>query len=660
MLNKGKDFFIRNKVILLMNTILIILFLVLVGLYGMEDIREYSVERSDSSDDSYVAVYGSKELAQSFETNVKGINALEICYSSASSISRESFEVILNDAGGNFIQKWNTRRADVSDGWISYEMSNPLVKGKTYVLIVKADTLSQEEQINIRVINSSVTNNDDNSVTFGNSAYSEKIGTVALSFMKVHENVFVILACLAVLVSLNVWWINKNKPLEKYAVAIIMLLGIAIMLIVPPGANHDDDFHYCSTLTLSNIILGKENATKIENEYSYSFDTDQNTYANYADMYTKILDFSPIDKTSVGNDRINGQDAQINPIGHLFAAIGLSVARLLSLNIVQAYTFARMANLIVYSLVFTFAITRLPIKKELILLLAINPMWLQQATSLSYDVSIIIFSLLFVTIVVNWIENKKRIIWLDIIILAFLLVLFGPIKPVYYVHILLLFVIPVEQYKNWIDKLMKILSCVVIVLGFPKLLQLVSGIIINNKTLSVPVLESFMSESTFEVNTVYTFQDVVTRPFNTIRILVNSVEVDLAYMIEKLFGRKLAVSAVIPQYVIWLFVAVLIVLFLSEQTINNRINKIIQWEICIISLIEIGATTSAGFLMTTYGEDILDGLQGRYYIPCVIMLLLGVQVSPLYIRKQKHNYMLVEILCFIYIRIIFAVTGQMV
>ncbi|SFO35039.1 Predicted membrane protein [Pseudobutyrivibrio sp. JW11] len=654
----------NNRNWLILNIIFFIIIGVFYTVHGITPIKHYFVEKTQNEYDFYMPIYDGVVLVQPFECNVDGIDTIELPISASDWNYDGDFTVSIANEDQSYVQTWDLPKSDLSErsGWIQLNLNNPLKKENTYDIVIQAQNLEKNNAIEIRMTGAQDSINKDNNISFNDCIYASPLdGYVAVAFCKSYPNFFVITSLIVLFLLLNVCWFFRKEKIEKYAIIVVGTIGVVVLLMISPGAVNDDDYHYYSSLMLSNIIMGRSNVTEIENEYIYQLNNDNNANENYCLLLDKGLDFTGIDNTNgaivVGTRAVGSAlNPQVYPIGHLIPALGLTIGRLLSLNFIQAYTLARVFVLITYLFACYYTLKILPLKKELAVLVMINPMLLQQVTSFSYDAIIIILSMLYVAIIIHIALNKVVIKWVDIFKLVFLISLFGPIKTVYYVHILLFFVLNKECFKNLRDRWVKTVTFIISVIAINRIISKMYTIVtVSTSTLE---LNTNIISANNSISVVHSLQQyysagyVLHNPFETMIIVLNTIEKNLISYIEGMFGIKMAVSSSIPEYlVIGLIIITVLAAYMKTEDETVYLNTSARYIIILTVLVESLLIICAGFLMTTYGEKVLTGVQGRYFLPC-LMPLIAIPFNKGSIPKitgQKY----IAMASFIYIGYIF-------
>ncbi len=646
-----KDFFIKNKSIVIANVVLAIITVVFLWASPAKDIKDYYVSRSDNANDFEYSVFHDVVLMQEFTCNCKGADEIELGVTTAKDANYGSFSVSLSEADGKVLQKWTTdKRKLVDNDWVEYKLDKPLEKGKTYDLLILAEDLDKNNSIQVKGTATQNLINKDENITYVNCYYNgASDSSVAFSLAKTHTNVFGYIAILLVFAVLNIYWTNRGKNVERYAFVIIFLLGLVMMLLLTPGAGPDEDFHYNSSLQMSNIMLGREAVNEIEKEYNFNYEVHTNANRNYLKLWKGLgRGARKTDTKEIIGDRSHKQ--MTYPVSWLPQSLGITIGRVLKWSGPVTYMFARLMNLLVYAVLCHFAIKLLPIKKELLFIYCINPITMQQASSLSYDVIINGLSLLFFVLVIKLIVEKKEILWSDIAKLLVLLLLFGPIKTVYFAHVLLLLFIPLSQFKNWKDKALKVgVSFAGISLATVSAIIYDKASVISGRAVATIVSNS-PSESTFVMPDraeYYGVADVFSEPSTFIKLFFNSINHDFVDRFEELFGSKFS-SMIRPYgYIVLIYLVVLFLCIYREGEENTYLETRTRFGLLSAASIETLLIVAAGFLMTPYGYKYIEGLQGRYFSPCLSMFIYGMRGKTIKVRINTNVIM--YMICFIYL-----------
>lgn len=663
----------NNKKNIIINAVFIVIIVVFWLSTDIGDIKEYYVDRSESNNTFTFYVYGESQVLQRFMCNAEGINELEIPIDTQKDRYRGEFKVTLADEDSNLIQEWITDKGVLyEDNWIEYKLDEPLKKGETYNLIISATGLDLANAVEVTGTATLNTANKDLNVSYLYCYYNgESDGCVAFAAVKYHPNVFAIIAVVLVMVVLNVFihYDSKGADITKYSFISILLLGLIMLVIFSPASGPDEDFHYNTSLALSNVLLGRDNISEVEQEYVFDYSKHVNKNENFIKVYTGLFNFGDIDDsiTVIGaKERVWNLNY---PAAHIISAVGMALGRGLRFNGVQVYMLARIFNLLAYAIMAQFAISTIPVKKELLYILAINPMALHQASQLTYDNITNGLCMVFFAYVLRLIYEKKYVKWSDVGKLTVMMLMYGPVKYIYCAHSLFILAVPTEKFRSKWDKVVKfvtMLIAVAILVVFTSKSYTASYVATTDDVLTNTVQTVIETEhvSDEEVNEVvysekyYISSDVLSNPIRFIKIGINTINKNAWYYLKTCFGTSLAgATSEVYEYVTYMYMICIILVLLGN---DNKIYTEYIGKIGIIvgTILEMALVIAAGIIMTPYGSNIIQGLQGRYFIPCMLPLMYGLLNKKISIDIKYKTVL--KMMVFIYIGIVFSTLGAIV
>ena len=227
--------------------------------------------------------------------------------------------------------------------------------------------------------------------------------------------------------------------------------------------------------------------------------------------------------------------------------------------------------------------------------------------------------------------------------------------------VLLLLAIPSDLFGGFYKKLIKTGCAFGGGICFYKLVNLTNKYSLINVVANSnrPIATLGEIESNIN-NAYYSLSIIYSQPLEYFKIMFRTLKTQSWSYILQANGLRLAGwTVIIDDYLIIIYISLLILVSVSKCVDDQNSLKVIEQRIFIIvAIIEFMTVTTAGFLMTTYGKSTLGGLQGRYYIPCLIMFLIGIKNIPncIYAEKKWHIFLI----CCIYIGIVFSVMYQIV
>ena len=466
---------------------------------------------------------------------------------------------------------------------------------------------------------------------------------------------FIVVAVLGIICILYYLSHNSDKELHKVAFVIILTFGIVCCLIVPMVNHIDEMEHFTrSEITSEGVIapdwIGDEhgidrlyNHTTGERSKEHNPNVGFNTIGSMK-FFEKARE-GTVFETTHDTDKINqstymrGSAFEQNPIyGYLPQAIGIFIAKLLDLNVVWMLWLARLANLICYAGIVSFAIKKTPCLKMPLIAIACIPVTLYHASSTSIDALIFALGILAIAYFLylhesaeSSLENKH------IIIYSIICLLLGLCKLPYLAFIFLLLFIPQNRFKTKNYKILILLSIIAVGL---------CGVLWSKY--STPALMHSWRSSYNYVNSTQQLQYLTNNPSDIFKFLYHTVTGGLSNILPELFNYDYRNAASFETYsfiILALEVFLAIVLFAYPQKVKfDKKTKI--GALLVFIIIYIG-TFFVQLLTWANVGDMEVGVHMRYFIPLLALIPIIVQLNFNKINAEKFDkYMMVFIIGF--------------
>lgn len=448
------------------------------------------------------------------------------------------------------------------------------------------------------------------------------------SFVKVLYWGVIVLSCVAI-VACFLFFFKWKLPVERLFLLVVGGFGILYMLILPPFSAPDELVHFSTSYNVSNLMMGKGDSDASGYIYVRADDAkamygaipSMNTYDfTFKNMFSKVEDEEMV---LYAVPRIMAQ----NHFTHFPSAVGITLGRLLHLGAVPTIYLGRLMNLLFYLTLVYWAIKKMPFGKYVMLTISAIPMTLELISSYSYDP--IVNGLAFFTIawILDCIYTKEKITWKEVTVLLILAALLGPAKMVYSAIFLLCILIPKEKFGK---KMYFYLAGVGVVLAL-----VLSNLLINlNVILGMTGTTSNNGAENAVVtgSQYYTLSWCLKHPIDTIGIYAKTTIVNSYKYFAGMFGVALGwVEIGVAKIIIVAFMVVSICMVFVKNS-NEKSDKI-KTKHTIVALVccfmvYMLVLTSMLFGWTDFGKPIIDGVQGRYFLPIIPLVAL-------IIRKKK-------------------------
>ncbi|MCE7699829.1 MAG: DUF2142 domain-containing protein [Methanobacterium paludis] len=386
------------------------------------------------------------------------------------------------------------------------------------------------------------------------------------------------------------------------------------MIVTPPFQVADESTHYYKVLGLTDGQLlpekqGDATGFYVPKSAVETFGAFQNLNPeNKITMgYTLSLMDLPLQTNyKTFKDLSDVAIASYPPFPYLASASTIFLGKIFNFSPLVLLYFGSFVNLILYVLIVYMAIKITPVHKWVFLLLALMPMTLFQAASISADSFTIAISFLIIAYFFKFAfdDNKKDFNIRDFCILGVLFIILALSKQVYCLLILLFFMLPSSKFGGWKKKFLKfVYICfpVVIIIIFWKFL--ISGLY------NPP-------EAKFQL------LFVLSNPTAFPNVLLNSILSSFNNYLVMFVGDLGWLDTPLPQWLVYSYSIILILTSLLDKNdikinLKQKIIPLITFALIFVSIFFLEYVT-----WTPVANSMVVGVQGRYFIPFAPLLLL--------------------------------------
>lgn len=542
--------------------------------------------------------------------------ALSVDYEYLDAESEDSnFIIEICDEAGNEV--WNgdvpveASKLNSFDTKILLENDNKsikLTKGEKYYYFAKVDN-KQVDNVSIMLC-------------------GDKIG--------IAEYYFVV--CCLVLMMMLIILVMMYKGINSFYLAFIgtmIILGIMNCTIVKPLCVPDEATHFAQSYEVSNRLL----RNSISDSYVFIRESGvlrcssdisiQNAYHFYSDY-------------QYGNEAVNNTSVlfvrmdSVPLYCFLPGGIGITLSRFMNLPYQWIIALGRMTSIFFLSIMAVVAMKIYKPMQYAIAAICLLPSTVWLCTSYSYDVWNLSFIFIFVALCFK-IKNQKCGIRLrDILLLLVTLVLFAPIKYVYITLGLAVLFIPFTQWKN---RKLFIASIVSIIAMF-----IVMMVTRGEEALSY-IFSSKMDTRGISGNSEvvsYTFSWVIHHPIDTVLVFVKTyIDKTEAFVTKGVTGEFY--NSYVPSFISGMIIVVFaLLLFVAMgKIVVSKSDRIKAVSIFIVGCLSVYVAFMFLYsVVSPSGIGTIDGMQGRYFVPFIILLPIAMKSDRVlqFISRVKCKY----------------------
>lgn len=467
-----------------------------------------------------------------------------------------------------------------------------------------------------------VNTNIDNVITLYKDSQTDE---VAMYFVQTKSLISVktvlLIICFLIFFIIN-YFINKKKiAVENMWLIMCLAYVLPIMFIIPPYQVPDEPYHFVNSIQMSQI-----NDIDFHN---YILKGEISVPENY-----ECLDYSKLhaqdsvnDLNDISNCFRSGDNKIYNmgkkeialsfKLGYIVSSIGVKLADIITNNPMIIFFLGRLFNLLLSIVIIYYAIKITPRYKEMFMAVGLMPMFVQQMISYSYDSVLNSICLLVMAICLKLTTKDKIDLRKYYIILFISALLITNIKVVYLPLMLFMILANESLFKD--KKGFKYLYIILAII-----LPFVIGSVVHN-IVNINYSTGLLKDPT-------NFNNVLHNPLSIFTIAINTFNVFGMYYLRGLVGYFGWFKFRMEDIFVYAYIIYFAYLVLSNSSVKFK--KGVRAFLIICILFMIGAVFGALYFdFTAANQDYVSGVQGRYFLPLLIPLLM--LVMP---RKNKLKY----------------------
>lgn len=583
---------------------------------------------------------------QTFQASTDTISGVSVQMATYQKVNQGNLLVtVKNMDTGDLVYNENILMNQIIDNqFMKFLFAEPVsdIKGDTFEISVTVLLASEDTSLSVWL-------SEGDSYTEGTSELNGSILNGDASFQiysgdSSYINLIFIISSIILLLGLcliyYLLFIRKQK-ISTVFVIVAAFLGLGYTFLMPPGSIPDEEAHIETAYRYSNqmMFLGYQTEDgdmlmrqeDMEILSKLPHDPSPTTYRFVAENFFKTC----------GNNTLvekGGRDVDTSKFVYLPTSIGITIGRLMNLGFIPVLYLGRLLNYVFYIALIYFAIKIMPIAKILLFTIALLPMSIHQAASLSSDGVIMALAFFLIGYIVKMAYGEEQIKILDIILICIAggwltLCKDGAYAPL----VFLILLIPSHQFisKKYHVLSKAIVSCFILFL-----------FIVN--TILPMVFTSGGGENIIPWSGTpgYTLGWALHNPFGFIRILIATfLDYTGDFYIQSMIGGSLGWLRIqIPDFIGIAFIILLLISGLKKDTERQLIKTSHKLWIFILVIGSVLAIEIGMFISwTPMGSLTISGVQGRYLLPILPALLLIVRNSNLTLKRDVSQYIIIAI-----------------
>ncbi len=416
--------------------------------------------------------------------------------------------------------------------------------------------------------------------------------------------------------------------IQKKFIYLAMIFGILFVMLLPPFQGPDEDSHFKKAYVLA---AGNIFPDVHEGKTGYYLPADMIDYiSEQLELNGKLdekVSYSEVIIAEQGNASYGEQKFEhfstvsSNPLAHAVPALGIVIGKIvgkiagMNPSYVFLLYFARLASLLVYVALAAAAIRVTPILKRTFCMLGLMPMALFLAGAVSYDMLLNGAALLFAGMCFNLLYKQEQIMSRKYaVVFGIILFLFYVLKIVYLPIFAFLLIILLRNIRN--DNKQKIIKSIVFMGAVSVGLVLITSYL---PAMFAPEVGASggggLSASQQQL------QYVISHPLEYLKTFFNTLSISRNFYVSSTVGMFGLLDTRIFSVFTYLYLFFLIAVGISEISLDR---VVVKWYDRVVILIATGASFFGIFLamylnwtplVYGVGADVIEGVQGRYFLP---------------------------------------------
>ena len=430
---------------------------------------------------------------------------------------------------------------------------------------------------------------------------------------------------LIVFVSIIYYLIKTRKDkIEKMFLTFAIPLSIAFAIFILPLHVPDEASHILRAydISLGNIFTkfdeqGNSTCTVIK-EFENITIKKVGTYSNLSKLIQKETNYE-----DTIQDVSSAQS--YSPLLYIGPSFGFLISRTTGLNIFYGIYLGRLFNVLIFLTLGYFSIKKIPFGKLLLVVCLCMPMMLQQVASCSADSILNTVLIYFISHILYMIFKEEKITLKDRIVLYILTALIATFKCVYLL-VAGIFFIGIFKKKEERKQFIKT-SIIMVIIGA---IFAFSWLLIDSKYTSTSLNIKLYIENE-NINPERQIDYIKNNPLDFIKLLTEKYVNNTKAVSDEAIGSVLDLYYIkINPLIILAFSGILILSAISEKSKFELSKKSKIWILSIIFAITLLVYIVMYINYTPVGSNDIIGVQGRYYSPLVVLVLMCL------IRKDKN------------------------
>ncbi len=602
------------------------------------------VKDGKAAPDNFVMLTEKTNIEQKISMVSKSFTGFSLWFEENETDQDAKIRVKLFDASRKLVEEWEFRTSDIpEDTFFNFYVPKIDVNiGDTYFIDIAADSDNKTTvPMGISQRTSYMKNDLFSEIKInGRTGIKNIEGEYLLDYQILDGTceslkyffLFVVILIFALIGIVFILLVTQPKK-EWVFVFMALLLGGLYLLVIPPFAAPDEGTHFITAYAQSSTLLGRN---VDDEEGNVIFEPDgaiffvRKDYPDKSSYATYIRGLFGKEENIVRNEISCRKSLNRKSLGYVPQVTGLMLGRLLQVKGIGLFAMGRVMALFWYCFLMFWSLRLIPdFGKNILFVVGLLPMTVQQIVSYNYD-SVLLGASFFATAYFFYLvcdKRKEQIQIKDYLVVGVLVLIIVPIKFIYIPLLGIGLLIPKEKFGGIRKK-----ACCI-------------GAVIASSLLIIRIVNWGRISNAVSVGSgtgisKYTLTDCIQNPIQIFVMFFKTIERYGSMYFQSMVGSSLGwLEIEIPDIIICGFVILLFCSLLELQDVRQwRRNERI-WFIVLSA--GIGGMVILSLLLdwTPKGSAVVEGVQGRYFLPILPLLLLAIQNQTIVLRKKLDTFL---------------------
>ena len=574
--------------------------------YLLADAEVLGNVKQQARPDTWAMIGTGSTFEEDFTCKTNRLSGVELFLSTENASVTGAFRVTLYQ-NNKEIQSWQAGRLTISSGDTTYfRLDQKLTECKGQKFRIVLDGAAGDTGVAAGLVDQK------------NNTQTLAYRVISKPFPK--SLVFLVIAAVAAVMLVIFAFLKRRKvPTEVVFAVVYIFMSICTLAAIPAFNSPDEYSHYLRSYEVSRGHLTSE-GNGGNDLFSYGRTFNSGLVPDFsAKNHVSLWDIGESMDQQIDREKTQfygfGNTALYAPTSYLPQAVGIRIADLFTDRpVVLAYA-GRIANMLVFGLLFFLAIRLTPVGKNFLALLGLVPVNIQSANSMSADALALALTVALAAFVLAMRYNEKGVMQKRQLACMYALTGFLCLcKVVYMPFCLLLFLIPKERFKSrknyWFHVVCA--GAMILILSFGWL----------------AIASGYLCESQPGVDTAAQLVGILKNPVAFVLTFVRSLDNFGVTYLTEMMGSNLGWLNIPVCSLLALGYLLILVLQVSgnDDMSGNRLDLPVKSLLGGVSLLVFALifVTLYG-QWTAYGYDKILGVQGRYFLPLLFPLILALK-----------------------------------